>query len=149
MPRVCTICASEKRSEIELSASNGLSYRAIARQYSVSHDAVQRHMAEHIKQAAKQLMEARKEALAIDVTKQLKAINECTLSVLTKAYKEGKPIVALAATDRVLRQLEFAVRLQSLDALEERLAQLEQTVAEKEDIYVPYGSRNRHLRPLN
>jgi hypothetical protein len=48
MPRTCTICRHAKRHEIEDDLRAGLSYRDVARQYSISKDAVSRHRASHV-----------------------------------------------------------------------------------------------------
>jgi hypothetical protein len=43
MPRNCAVCRHAQRHEIEQSLRAGVPYRALARQYSVSKDAVSRH----------------------------------------------------------------------------------------------------------
>ena len=43
MPRTCTICRHARRHEIEADLQAGLPYRDVARQYSISKDAVSRH----------------------------------------------------------------------------------------------------------
>jgi hypothetical protein len=48
MPRNCTVCRHTKRYEIEHDLQAGLSYRDVARQYSISKDAVSRHRASHV-----------------------------------------------------------------------------------------------------
>ena len=48
MPRNCIVCRHAKRHEIEDDLRAGLSYRDVARQYSISKDAVSRHRASHL-----------------------------------------------------------------------------------------------------
>lgn len=112
MARLCTICHHPKRAEIELSVANGGSNREIALQFSVGHMAVQRHMAEHIKQAAEKLQAARDEAKTLDVLKQLRAINAVTLKILDACQSDPKKYaMALAAIDRVQKQIELQAKL--------------------------------------
>jgi hypothetical protein len=48
MPRTCSVCRNAQRHEIEADLQAGLSYRAIARRYSISKDAISRHRASHV-----------------------------------------------------------------------------------------------------
>jgi hypothetical protein len=48
MPRKCSICRHPQRHEIEADLQVGLSYRDIARRYSIPKDAVFRHGANHV-----------------------------------------------------------------------------------------------------
>jgi transposase len=48
MPRTCSICRHAQRLEIEADLQAGLSYRDVARRYSISKDAVSRHRASHV-----------------------------------------------------------------------------------------------------
>ena len=48
MPRNCTVCLHPQRQEIEADLQAGLSYRDVARRYSISKDAVSRHRASHV-----------------------------------------------------------------------------------------------------
>ena len=48
MPRKCTVCAHTDRKSIDEAILAGLAYRDIARQWSVSKDAVKRHADNHI-----------------------------------------------------------------------------------------------------
>jgi hypothetical protein len=55
---------------------------------------------------------------AIDVVRQLKAINAASVAILHEARQAGNQETALKAVDRVLRQIEFQARL--LGELDER-----------------------------
>jgi hypothetical protein len=61
--------------------------------------------------AAVQEQEAAKVEQAIDIVKQLKAINAASVAILHEARLAGNPETALKAVDRVLRQIEFQARL--------------------------------------
>lgn len=112
MARACTICTNPKRSEIELSVANGVSNRRIASQYGMSETSVRRHMAEHIKQAAKEQQAKLDEAKTLDVLKQLQAINATTLRILQAAQANPKTYgLALQAIDRVQKQIELQAKL--------------------------------------
>ncbi len=110
MPRTCTICTHEQRSEIDAGLLNETPLRDIARRYETSKDALSRHR-EHL---PKQLVKAQEQediSQAIDVVKQLKAINGATLAILKEARAEGNGELALKAVDRIQRQLELQAKL--------------------------------------
>jgi len=120
MSRTCTICTHAQRDEIEAALVNrASSYRDIARQYSTSKDAISRHVnTGHI---AERLLKARGEEDvrgALDVTRQLKAINSVAAGILREARDAGDPGIALRAIDRIHRQLELQAKL--LGDLDER-----------------------------
>jgi ATP-dependent exoDNAse (exonuclease V) beta subunit len=71
MPRTCTVCAHPKRDEIEGQLVSQVGYRDIARQFSVSKDALARHMADHLPEALLRAQEAQGEAEAINVLREL------------------------------------------------------------------------------
>ncbi len=112
MPRTCTICIHPKRAEIELSVTNGAAFRTIAKQHDIGYVSIQRHMAEHIKQAAKEQQAKRNEAKALDVLAQLRAINATTLRILHETQANPKTYgLALQAIDRVQKQIELQAKL--------------------------------------
>ncbi|HEV2125084.1 MAG TPA: hypothetical protein VGW38_20230 [Chloroflexota bacterium] len=57
-------------------------------------------------------------AHALDVVKQLKAINAASLTILNEARQSGKPALALQAIDRIHKQIELQAKL--LGDLDER-----------------------------
>jgi len=109
--RICTVCSHGKRAEIEAMIVSGTSYRDISGQFQLSKTAVQRHATDHIPQSIKQAQTAKEEAQSLDVVRQLKAINNVTLSILKKANDSGKDSLALFAVDRVMKQLELQAKL--------------------------------------
>jgi hypothetical protein len=88
------------------------SYRNIASQFGVSYGAVSRHVNNgHI---AERLLKAKVEdeaRSALDVTRQLKAINSAALTILRDARDHDEPSLALRAIDRIHRQLELQAKL--------------------------------------
>jgi hypothetical protein len=56
--RTCTICGHEQRHDIEVAVIRRDSYRAIARRFSVSKDALGRHAREHLPEALVRAQEA-------------------------------------------------------------------------------------------
>ncbi|HEY1387189.1 MAG TPA: hypothetical protein VGF38_01495 [Ktedonobacterales bacterium] len=110
MPRTCTVCSHSQRAQIDAALVSGTPYRDIAGRFQVSKTAVERHR-EHIPVAISKSQEAREEAQALDVVKQLQAINGATLAVLKEARASGNPDLALRAIDRIQRQIELQAKL--------------------------------------
>lgn len=118
MPRTCTVCQHPERTAIDRALVGGKACREIAALYRVSPDAVERHAAKHLPQT---LIEARKAAddeHALDVVKQLRAINGASLRILHEAQQGQDPQTALKAIDRIQRQIELQAKL--LGQLDER-----------------------------
>jgi hypothetical protein len=118
MPRTCTICTHPQRAAIEAACIASTPYRDIARQFRVSKDAVARHGAEHLPAAISHAQEAREAAQALDVVRQLKAINAATVAILAETRRTREHDIALRAIDRIQRQLELQAKL--LGDLDER-----------------------------
>src|SRR5882762_2631073 len=112
MPRICSVCAHEMRDEIDNAIASGKeSLRGIARQYSLSPDAMERHAAEHIRESIKQSQIAAKEARGLNVVRQLGVVNNVALTILQEARASKDQEIALKAIDRVMKQLEFQAKL--------------------------------------
>jgi hypothetical protein len=90
---------------------NGRSNRRIAAQFNVTEQAVRRHKSEHLPAAMVKAAEAEDVAHAIDVVKQLKAINAACLAVLGDARRDRDGELVLKAVDRVQRQIELQAKL--------------------------------------
>src|SRR5258707_529475 len=95
MTRTCTICTHAQRAEIEAALVAGTPYRDIARRYGMSKDAVMRHASDHVAKQIAQAQEAREEAQALDVVRQLRAINAAAIAILAAARRTGEPEIAL------------------------------------------------------
>jgi hypothetical protein len=118
MPRVCTICAHPQLEAIDRAIVEGAANRRIAAQYAVSEQAVRRHKAEHLPAKLVMAQEAEDVREALDVVKQLKAINAASLHILKEAREQGKPSTALQAIDRIQKQIELQAKL--IGELDER-----------------------------
>ncbi len=116
--RTCTICSHAARAAIDAALVSGASLRDIAGQFHVSKTAVARHADGHIAATVTRSQEAREEAQALDVVRQLKAINTAALEILAKARKIDDPDTQLKAIDRIQRQIELQAKL--LGDLDER-----------------------------
>ncbi len=111
MPRRCTVCDHDQREEIDRALVAGGAFRHIASRFGTSTTALQRHRSEHL--PAKLLKAREKEDVreALDVVKQLKAINATSLGILQEARAEGEPDRALRAVDRIHKQIELQAKL--------------------------------------
>jgi hypothetical protein len=110
MPRTCTICQHLDRAAMDAALVAGASYRDIAGRFHVSKTAVARHAGEHIPAALAQAQEAREEAQALDVVRQLKTINARAVAILAEARKRRDDETALKAMDRIHKQLELQAK---------------------------------------
>jgi hypothetical protein len=133
--RTCTVRTHPQRAASDKALVAGQQYRYIATHFGTSVAALQRHKEDHLRdllaqakqrQAAHEValgkavqeQEAAKVEQAIDIVKQLKAINAASVAILHEARQTGNQETALRAIDRVLRQIEFQARL--LGQLDER-----------------------------
>lgn len=112
MSRRCTVCTSPAAASINAAvAGEHGSIRSIAKQYGVTDAALLRHAKGHLPEAMVKSQEAADEAQALDVVKQLKAINLATLEILRDARKINDAETALKAIARVEKQIELQARL--------------------------------------
>ncbi len=120
MSRVCTVCQHPERLAIDRALVSGEPVRLVASRYVplLSKTAVQRHKDEHLPATMVQAQAAREEERALDVVKQLKAINGASLRILHEAQQGQDPQTALKAVDRIQRQIELQAKL--LGQLDER-----------------------------
>jgi len=118
MPRTCTVCAHASRGEIEHALVAGESFRNIAERFGTSLAALHRHKGEHLPAKLVMAREVEDVREALDVVKQLKAINAASLAILKEARDQGKPSTALQAIDRIQKQIELQAKL--LGELDER-----------------------------
>jgi predicted transcriptional regulator len=74
MPGKCSICTHPNRLEIEKKISEGVSYRDIAKQFSVSKSAVGNHVIKHIPVAIRQAQADREIESGLNIMEELKRI---------------------------------------------------------------------------
>jgi hypothetical protein len=131
MSRRCSVCLHSEKAAIEKALIAVEPFRDIAARFSISMSAVVRHREKHLlpllaklRQGAgdpetaevareQKAREADEVSQALDVLKQLKAINAACLEVLTKARSSGNDATLLRAVDRIHRQIELQSRLLS------------------------------------
>ncbi len=111
MPQPCTICTHAERAAIDRALVAEVPLRDIAGQHGLSKSAVDRHKAEHLPAHMVRAKEQEDVRSAIDVVKQLKAINAATIAILQEARASKQHTVALMAIDRVQRQIELQAKL--------------------------------------
>jgi hypothetical protein len=126
------VCTSPKRAEIDKALVAGQPYRTIAQQFATSPWAVLRHKATHLRgmlaqaerrqeqddrqhgdRLGRQVQEQEHKSMeqALDVVKQLRAINAAALTILDQARQAGNGELVLKAVDRVQRQIELQAKL--------------------------------------
>jgi hypothetical protein len=116
MPRICTVCTHEERAAIDKALIEGIAVPQIIARYSTVHCtigrmALQRHKGDHLPSTLARAHEVEDLTQALDVVKQLKAINAASLDILSDARKAGDGDLALKAIDRIHKQIELQARL--------------------------------------
>jgi predicted ArsR family transcriptional regulator len=106
---VCTVCSHEKRFEIEeLLATRQGTYRGIARKYSVSEDAISRHVSSrHISQLLALAADAERAAHADTLLDRLEALQGRTEEALAKAESSDNPFATFRGISEMRRNLEL------------------------------------------
>ena len=115
MSRVCTVCTHPDRARLDAAVvgEHG-SIRSIAKQAGVSDSALLRHSNNCLPARLVKGKEAQDEAQALDVVKQLRAINGAALEILRNARQRKDDDTALKAIARVEKQIELQARLLQL-----------------------------------
>ena len=111
MPRICTICTHGQRRALDKALAAGGNVRELSALYRVSEDALSRHKRDHLPATVAKAQEQEDVAHALDVVKQLKAINGASLRVLQEARDARDGDLALKAVDRIHRQIELQAKL--------------------------------------
>jgi hypothetical protein len=129
MARSCSVCAHDRRQEIDKALVTGTTHRNVAERFRLSPSAVYRHKRGHLAARLKRAFEAKETRQAVelvqhqtqerakevgqalDIVQQLKAINGACLEVLQKARTDGKHSLSLQAVDRIHRQIELQAKL--------------------------------------
>ncbi|HSL82923.1 MAG TPA: hypothetical protein VLF66_09110, partial [Thermoanaerobaculia bacterium] len=85
--------------------------REIAGRCPVSRSALHRHKQEHLPAHLAKAHEEESIGQAIDVVRQLKAINAACLEILQSSRADKKHAISLKAVDRIQKQIELQARL--------------------------------------
>ena len=131
MPQTCSVCIHPQRAEIEKALVAGEPLREIAGRCPgsrpVSRSALHRHKQEHLPAHLAKAHEEESIGQAIDVVRQLKAINAACLEILQSSRADKKHAISLKAVDRIHRQIELQAKL--LGELQEQGPQVSVLVA--------------------
>ena len=111
MPRTCTVCGHPERAEIDQALLTGQPLRDIAGRFGTSCSSLLRHRKADIPTTLAKVKRAEDEVQADTLYDRLKAINRETVEILREARESRSPGIALAAINRVERQLELEARL--------------------------------------
>ena len=112
MPRRCSICDSVNREAIDhMLVGRSAPFRAIARQFHVSKDALLRHHDDHLPAVLARAQSARDQASADRILERLLSIHGVTLAILKEARASGNHNTALGAIARAEKQLELQAKL--------------------------------------
>ena len=111
MSRTCTACNHPQRDSIDLSLLEGGSLRDIARQFSLSKDALSRHKESHLPGQLAKAHEANETVSAGTLLDRLREITAETRTVLQAAKKSKHHELSLKAIARLERQLELEARM--------------------------------------
>jgi len=111
MPRTCTICNHPSRGEIERALVDGVPFRNIAAQFGTSTTALVRHKQDHLPPALAQAKQAELAANGDDLLSRIEALQQKTLSILSKAESQGDNVTALKAIGEARRNLELLAEL--------------------------------------
>ena len=111
MPNTCSICTHPQRAEIEKALVAGEPLRDIAGRCPASRSALHRHKQEHLPAHLVKAAEEESVGQAIDVVRQLKAINAACLEILQSSRADKSHSISLKAVDRIHRQIELQAKL--------------------------------------
>jgi len=111
MPRKCSVCVHPKRNEIDEKIVARESYRAIARQYGLSKDAVSRHAENHLPVTLSKSQEASDVAHADDLLGQVQGLKDKALKLLEAAEKAGDLRTALRGIREARGCMELLAKL--------------------------------------
>jgi hypothetical protein len=109
--RTCSVCAHEKREEIDQALVTRTPYRNISKQFSVSAAALSRHLNDHLPARLAKAQEAEEVAHADDLLAQVRDLQGRALAILDKAEESGELITALRAIREARGNLELLGKL--------------------------------------
>jgi hypothetical protein len=111
MPRTCTVCGHVRRHEIEQAMLAREPFRAIARRFGLSKDALLRHHDDHLPAALVQSARAAEVTRSDDLVGRLLELNRETGEILARARAVGNDEIALKAIARIEKQVELQAKL--------------------------------------
>ncbi len=111
MPRRCTICTHKSRSKIDRALVERQPFRAIARQYSVSKDALIRHHDDHLPASLVRAQNATEAAQADALLAQVVDLRDKAIGVLEKAEAADELRAAVSAIREARGCVELLAKL--------------------------------------
>ncbi len=111
MPRTCTICAHDKRPDIDQALVARQPFRAIARQHGVSKDALIRHHDDHLPTALVKAQAAREAANADALLAQVVDLREKAFGIFDKAESSDDLRAAVSAIREARGCVELLAKL--------------------------------------
>jgi hypothetical protein len=111
MPRRCTVCVHEKRKAIDRAIVGGGTNRAIASQFAISKDAVDRHAKSHISKAIAKAQEVREVAHGGGLIAEITSIRDKAAELGAQAEEKGDIRTALTSVRELVRCTELIARL--------------------------------------
>lgn len=110
MPRTCSVCTHEQRSEIDTALLEGEPYRHIAARFGTSTAALQRHK-EHLPRFIVKAHEAGEVAQANNLLGQVKDLQKRALGILDRAEGAGDLRTAVSAIREARATVELLAKL--------------------------------------
>jgi hypothetical protein len=110
MPRKCSICVHQQKTEIERSLLAGDSYRTVAQRFDVSRDAVVRHR-RHLVPATPNSLPIEQIFQSGTLVEQLQNLTSEAQRLKEKAETDGDFRTALAAVRELCRIVELVAKL--------------------------------------
>jgi DNA-binding transcriptional ArsR family regulator len=109
MPRNCTVCAHEKRAEIDSKlVDRAASYRDIASQFGLNYSAIGRHVSSgHISELIAMAADAEQAAHADTLLDRIEALQRRTEEALTKAEESEDAFATFRGISEMRRNLEL------------------------------------------
>jgi hypothetical protein len=112
VPRICTICQHPDRHAIDKALVGSGTNRRIAAQFAVSEQAIRRHRAEHLPVSLAKTEEAQRDAEAVDVWREAKALRSRAYRILMRAEEIGDLRNALGAIREARATLELLAEVE-------------------------------------
>lgn len=109
--RSCSVCGHDQAHLVNVALVSRESYRAIARQFGLSKDALRRHAQEHIPELLAKAKAAVEVAEADDLLARIEGIQRRTLAILEAAEDTQQHGTALAAIREARANLELIGRV--------------------------------------
>ncbi len=111
MSRSCTVCAHKEVGAINGALVGGVSCRELALLHRLGPDALERHKAGHLPKAMVRAQEAQEMAQADTLLGQVRALQERTLTILSRAEASRDGQLALGAVREARGNLQLLAKL--------------------------------------